>query len=121
MAVIRINSIDIPNVKGGEVQGYEEFADMGMTAGGLRRKDVLTIKKTWSYETNPITKVQCQSIMNSLQTAAFKDVPFSNDFDDNFSAPVQAYIKLSRTRTRGNRTGTFANDLQVLKIDIMER
>jgi hypothetical protein len=41
MAVIRINSIDVPNVKGGENQGFEEFADFGMTAGGLRRKDVL--------------------------------------------------------------------------------
>ena len=117
MAVIRINSIDVPNVKGGENQGFEEFADFGMTAGGLRRKDVLTIKRTWSYETNPITKAQAETLLNSLRTVSFQDVPFCNDFDDNFSAPVQCYIKLSRTRARGNRTGTFDNDLQIIKIE----
>ena len=120
MAVISINGITIPHVKGGENQGFEEFADMGMTAGGLRRKDVLTIKRTWSYETNPILRADAVTILNSLRTAMFQDVPFANDFDANFAAPVQCYVKVDRTRARGTRT-TYSNELQILKFTITER
>jgi len=121
MAVIRINSIDIPHVKGGENESFEEFSDMGMTAGGLRRKDVLAIKRKWTYETNPISKSDALTIWNSLKSVLFKDVPFANDFDNNFASPVQVYVNISRDRARGNRTGTFANDLQILKFEIIER
>lgn len=121
MAVIRINGIDVPHVRGGETQSFEEFADIGMTASGNRRKDVLTVKRTWNYETNPITKSDAQAILNSLSGVGYQDVPFANDFDNNFSAPVQCYVKIDRQRARGNRTGTFSSELQILKFQIIER
>ena len=89
MAVISINGITIPHVKGGENQGFEEFADMGMTAGGLRRKDVLTIKRTWSYETNPILKADAVTILNSLRTAMFQD-----DVDPKDNTVVFVFVNI---------------------------
>ena len=50
----------------------------------------------------------------------FQDVPFANDFDANFAAPVQCYVKVDRTRARGTRT-TYSNELQILKFTITER
>lgn len=88
--MVTFDGIPVPSVYV-EQTGREEIADMERTAGGVLRRDVIAIKRTWAIRTRPITRERRDALLAHLDGILWGFVDF---LCDDLPAPIRAKVTL---------------------------
>lgn len=121
MAIANINGFDVPYVHAVSIDRYV-IADRARTAGGKLRQDAITLKRTWSLETRPMTRLEAQGLIDEVERLFGGPMDFWLDEFGAQSNTVRAFVTIDdEQRVTFAKDGVWHNDGKQLVFTIEEQ